>query len=69
MNPKALVAITEKKKVFFNLKDADVARLCCMSTATYSRRRTHPFMFTLGEVNNIMKVLKFTDDEKKEVFL
>lgn len=40
-----------------------------MTPTTYSRRRTHPFMFTLGEVNNIMKVLKFTDDEKKEVFL
>lgn len=69
MNAKALVAIIAKKKVIFDLKDQDIARMIAVSYPTYRGRKTEPLSFTLGEVNNIMRVLKFTEDEKKEVFL
>lgn len=69
MNAKALVAITAKKKVLFNLTDREIAKMIAVSYPTYRNRKTEPLNFTLGEVNNIMKILRFTEDEKKEVFL
>lgn len=69
MNATALIAIIAKKKVIFKLQDKDIAKMLHVSPNTYTTRKSNPLSFSLGEVNSIMRVLRFTEDEKKEVFL
>lgn len=69
MNPKNFKAVMEKKKSYFDCDDADLAKVIGVSERTFSRRRKAPETFTLGEVKNIMRFLRFTEEERKEALL
>lgn len=69
MNPIKFLAMVEMKKVLYSCEDKDLARITGVSERTFKRRRRNPEQFTIEEINRLIKFLKFTEDERKEVLL
>ena len=68
MNPMKFLAMVEMKKVLYSCEDEDLARITGVSQRTFKRRKQNPGQFTIAEVERIMNVLQFTEEERKEVF-
>lgn len=69
MNPKKFGAVLEKKRFFYRVSLEKLAETIGVSYRTFQRKRKEPQRFKLGEVEILMKVLKFTDEERKEALL
>lgn len=69
MNPKNFIAVMEKKRYFYGVSPLLLAEALQISYRTFQRKRKKPEKFELGEVQIIMKILKFTEDERKEALL
>lgn len=68
MNPKAFLELIHKKRKFYGIKYYDFFERIELSKVKYKRRRKDPGKFTLEEAGKIMKVLQFTEDERRMVF-
>jgi hypothetical protein len=69
MNPKNFTAILDKKRSFYGISPEQLAKVLQISTRTLARKKKNPQKFELGEVQTLIKFLRFTEDEKKEAFL
>ena len=69
MNPKNFDALVEKKRFFYSISQKKLADAIGISYRTFQRKRSDPGKFELGEVQILMKILKFTDEERKEALL
>ncbi len=69
MNTKAFIALLEKKKVIFRINDAGLAIVIGVSEKTFKRRKKNPGLFTIDEINHLMKFLRFSEEERKEALL
>jgi hypothetical protein len=69
MNPKNFTAILDKKRSFYGISPEQLAKVLQISTRTLARKKKNPEKFELGEVQTLIKFLRFTEDEKKEAFL
>lgn len=69
MNTKNFLGILAMKKVLYSLEDADLAKVIGVSPKTFSRRIKNPLAFTAKELFTLIKFLRFTAEEKTEVFL
>ena len=69
MNPKNFTAILDKKRSFYGISPEQLAKVLQISTRTLARKKKNPEKFELGEVQTLIKFLRFTEEEKKETFL
>lgn len=69
MNGLNFKAIIEKKKVIYGYDDSVLAKVLGCSLRTFQRKKKAPEDFTFGEVKILLKFLRFTEEEKEEVFL
>ena len=69
MNPKNFTAILDKKRSFYGISPEQLAKVLQISTRTLARKKKNPEKFELGEVQKLIKFLRFTEEEKKEAFL
>ncbi|MBR5310644.1 MAG: hypothetical protein IKU42_05935 [Oscillospiraceae bacterium] len=69
MNPKNFTAILDKKRSFYGISPEQLAKVLQISTRTLARKKKNPEKFELGEVQTLIKFLRFTEEEKKEAFL
>ena len=68
-NPKNFTAILDKKKSFYGVTPEQIAGAINISTRTLARKKKNPEKFELGEIITLMKLLRFTEDERKEALL
>lgn len=68
MDLRTFVDLIQKKKKFYGIKYFDFLERIELSESMYKRRKKEPGKFTLDETGRIMKVLQFTEDERRMVF-
>lgn len=68
MNTNVFLELIHKKRKFYGIKYYDFFERIELSEVKYKRRRKDPGKFTLEEAGKIMKVLQFTEDERRMVF-
>lgn len=69
MDTKRFLALVEFKKFIYDCDDETIAKVIGVSNKTYQRRKKSPDTFTVGEVNAIMRFLRFSKENKVEVFV
>lgn len=63
-----MLILYKKRKKFYGIKYFDFLERIELSESMYKRRKKEPGKFTLDETGRIMKVLQFTEDERRMVF-
>lgn len=68
MNTNVFLELIHQKRKFYGIKYYDFLEKIELSESIYKRRKKEPGKFTLDETGRIMKVLQFTENERRMVF-
>jgi len=61
---KKIYALIKMKQIELSVSDMEISKRSGMSTSTFLKKKKHPHLYHFGEMQEIVKVLKFTDEEK-----
>lgn len=59
----------ERKKTILGIENRDIAKYIGVCEKTFREKIRNPERFSLGECLSIMRFLRFTREEREEVFL
>ncbi len=66
---KKILAQIEKKKALLGIQNRDIAHFIGVCEKTFREKIREPEKFSLREIYQIMHLLRFTEEEKKEALL
>ena len=61
---KKIYALIKIKQIEWSVSDLEISKRTGMSKSTFLRKKKHSHLYHFGEMQEIAKVLKFTDAEK-----
>ena len=66
---KKILAQIEKKKALIGIQNRDIAVFIGVCEKTFREKIRDPEKFSLREIYQIMHLLRFSEEDKKEAFL